>query len=124
MPCSGSSQALVVPSQLAVPRRVASGVDQRRVQLLVAVLTKRCGLRLSDKDVYVNVAGGLSIREPASDFGICMAVASSALNKALPRSSVAIGEVGLLGEIRKVGRLKQRLSESKAQGFGKILTAS
>jgi DNA repair protein RadA/Sms len=117
-------QALVVPSQLAVPRRVASGVDQRRVHLLVAVLTKRCGIRLFDKDVYVNVAGGLTIREPASDFGICLAVASSALNKTLPQKAVAIGEVGLLGEVRKVGRLKKRISEAKAQGFNKFVTAS
>jgi DNA repair protein RadA/Sms len=116
-------QALVVPSSLSVPRRIASGVDQRRVQLLVAVLTKRCGIRLGNMDVYVNVAGGLSIREPASDFGISMAIASSAKNRALPVDSVMIGEIGLLGEVRKVGRLKQRLSEAKAQGFKKVVTA-
>ncbi len=85
--------------------------------------TKRCGLRLSDADVYVNVAGGLTIREPASDFGICLAIVSSVKNKALPYGSVVVGEVGLLGEIRKVGRLKQRLKEAKAQGFKKSITA-
>jgi DNA repair protein RadA/Sms len=117
-------QALVVPSNLAVPRRVASGVDQRRVQILVAVLTKRCGVRLGNMDVYVNVAGGLNIREPASDFGIALAIASSAKNKALPYDSVVVGEIGLLGEVRKVGRLKQRLSEAKAQGFKRVITAN
>lgn len=116
-------QALVVPSNLSVPRRVASGVDQRRIQLLVAVLTKRCWIRLGNKDVYVNVAGGLTIREPASDFGIALAIASSSKNRALSADSVAIGEIGLLGEVRKVGRLKQRLSEAKAQGFRRVITA-
>jgi DNA repair protein RadA/Sms len=117
-------QALVVHSNLAVPRRVASGVDQRRVQILVAVLTKRCVVRLGNMDVYVNVAGGLNIREPASDFGIALAIASSAKNKALPYDSVVVGEIGLLGEVRKVGRLKQRLSEAKAQGFKRVITAN
>lgn len=117
-------QALVVPSQLAIPRRVASGVDLRRVQILVAVLTKRCGLRLGDADVYVNVAGGLTIREPASDFGIAMAIASSNRNRALPTKTAFIGEVGLLGEVRKVGRLNQRLAEAKAQGFSRVVSAS
>ena len=116
-------QALVIPSSLSVPRRVASGVDQRRVQLLVAVLMRRCGLRLAHSDVYVNVAGGLTIREPASDFGIALAIASSAKNQALPSQSAVIGEIGLLGEVRKVGRLKQRLSEAEAQGFRRLITA-
>ncbi len=115
-------QSLVVSSSLAVPRRVASGVDQRRVQLLTAVLTKRCSLRLSDKDVYVNVAGGLSIREPAIDFGIAMAIASSALDTPLPVGSVVIGEVGLLGEVRNVSRLKKRIAEAKIQGFKKLVS--
>lgn len=116
-------QALVVPSSLSVPRRVASGVDQRRVQLLAAVLTKRCGMRLGDKDVYVNVAGGLTIREPAVDFGISLAIASSSKNKALPNNSFVVGEIGLLGEVRKVGRLDKRLSEAKSLGFTRAITS-
>ena len=116
-------QALVVPSSLVVPRRIASGVDSRRVQLLTAVLMRRCGLRLSDKDVYVNVAGGLMVREPAVDFGICLAIASSSKDKSLPTGSLVVGEVGLLGEVRKVSRLAKRVAEAKAQGFTKIITS-
>lgn len=116
-------QALVVPSPLAVPRRVASGVDPRRVQLLTAVLMRRCGLRLGNMDVYVNVAGGLTIREPATDLGIALAITSSSQNKPLPKNSVAVGEVGLLGEVRKVGRLKQRIAEAKALGFTRFVTS-
>jgi len=115
-------QALVVPSSLSIPRRIASGVDQRRVQLLVAVLMRRCGLRLGNQDVYVNVAGGLTIREPASDFGIALAIASSVKDRPLPKGNVAIGEVGLLGELRRVGNLQRRVREAKAQGFHSILS--
>ena len=115
-------QALVVPSSLSIPRRIASGVDQRRVQLLVAVLIRRCGLRLGNQDVYVNVAGGLTIREPASDFGIALAIASSVKDRPLPKGNVAIGEVGLLGELRRVGNLERRVREAKAQGFHSILS--
>src|SRR3989344_4785099 len=115
-------QALVVPSSLSIPRRIASGVDQRRVQLLVAVLMRRCGLRLGNQDVYVNVAGGLTIREPSSDFGIALAIASSVKDRPLPKGNVAIGEVGLLGELRRVGNLQRRVREAKAQGFHSILS--
>ena len=115
-------QALVVASSLSIPRRIASGVDQRRVQLLVAVLMRRCGLRLGNQDVYVNVAGGLTIREPASDFGIALAIASSVKDSPLPKGNVAIGEVGLLGELRRVGNLERRIREAKAQGFHSILS--
>jgi DNA repair protein RadA/Sms len=115
-------QALVVPSGLSIPRRVANGVDQRRVQLLTAVLTKRCGIKLAEADVYVNVAGGLAVREPAVDFGICLAIASSAYDRALPKGTVVIGEVGLLGEVRKVNRLSKRINEARAQGFKMIIS--
>jgi len=114
-------QGLVVPSQLAVPRRVGTGVDQRRLQLLVAVLSKRCRLPLGHMDVYVNVAGGLKIHEPAVDLGVCLAVASSLKNKALPTRVAVVGEVGLLGEIRKVSFLKKRITEAKKLGYSRVI---
>jgi len=114
-------QGLVVPSQLAVPRRVGTGVDQKRLQLLVAVLSKRCRLPLGHMDVYVNVAGGLRLTEPAVDLGVCLAVASSLKNKPLSNRTAVFGEVGLLGEIRKVSFLKKRIVEAKKLGYSKII---
>jgi DNA repair protein RadA/Sms len=115
-------QGLVVPSQLAVPRRVGTGVDQKRLQLLVAVLSKRCRLPLGQMDVYVNVAGGLRLTEPAVDLGVCLAVASSLKNKPLSNRTAVFGEVGLLGEIRKVSFLKKRIVEAKKLGYSKIIS--
>jgi len=114
-------QGLVVPSQLAVPRRVGTGVDQRRLQLLVAVLSKRCRLPLGHMDVYVNVAGGLRLNEPAVDLGVCLAVASSLKNKPLPARVAVVGEVGLLGEIRKVSFLDKRIREAKKLGYSRVI---
>jgi DNA repair protein RadA/Sms len=114
-------QALVVPSQLAVPRRVGTGVDPRRLQLLTAVLTKRARLPLGNMDVYVNVAGGLNLKEPAADLGICLAIASSCKNKALIGNTAAFGEVGLLGEIRKVSFSDKRIQEAKKLGYTKVI---
>ncbi len=114
-------QALVVPTQLAVPRRIGTGVDPRRLQLLTAVLTKRARLPLGNMDVYVNVAGGLNLKEPAADLGICLAIASSCKNKALGGSTAAFGEVGLLGEIRKVSFSDKRIQEAKKLGYSKVI---
>ena len=105
-------QALVNPSDLSIPRRIASGIDQRRLQVLSA------------KDIFVNVAGGLRITEPAADLGICLAIASSYLNRPTKTQVVAIGEVGLLGEIRAVSFLKKRQKEAIVQGFKQIVTSS
>lgn len=115
-------QALVIPSQLAIPRRVGTGVDQRRLQLLVAVLSKRLNLPLGNDDVYVNVAGGLNLQEPAADLGICLAIVSSFKNKALPFNTAAFGEVGLLGEIRRVSWSEKRLKEAKKLGYVKVIS--
>ena len=115
-------QALVVPSQLAMPRRVGTGVDQRRLQLLVAVLTKKCRLPLGTMDVYVNVAGGLKLNEPAADLGICMAIASSYKNKPLVRNTAVFGEVGLLGEIRRVSFGEKRVKEAKKLGYSRVIS--
>lgn len=110
-------QALVVPTKLAIPRRVAQGIDSRRLELLLAVLTRRCGLPMYDMDVFVNVAGGLKVTEPASDLAICLAVASSYYDKPISPKVIAIGEVGLLGEIREVVAQDKRLKEAKRMGF-------
>lgn len=114
-------QALVVASKLPMPRRVVSGVDQRRVELLLAVLQKHCGLPLDTMDVFVNVAGGLKISDPAIDLGICLAIYSSIKNISLSKI-VGIAEVGLLGELRAVSSLDKRIKEAKKLGFTNILT--
>ena len=110
-------QALVVPTKLVIPRRVAQGIDSRRLELLLAVLTRRCGLPLYEHDVFVNVAGGLKITEPASDLAICLAVASSYFDKPISGKTIAVGEVGLLGEIREVVAQDKRIKEAKRMGF-------
>lgn len=110
-------QALVVPTKLAIPRRVAQGIDSRRLELLLAILTRRCGLPMYDFDVFVNVAGGLKVTEPASDLAICLAVASSYFDKPINSKTIAVGEVGLLGEIREVVAQDKRLKEAKRMGF-------
>jgi DNA repair protein RadA/Sms len=110
-------QALVVSTKLPIPRRVAQGIDSRRLELLLAVLTRRCGLPISDSDVFVNVAGGLKITEPASDLAICLAIASAYFDKPISPKTIAVGEVGLLGEIREVVAQEKRLKEAKRLGF-------
>ena len=110
-------QALTVPTQLAMPRRVASGVDWNRLQLLIAVLTRRAGLPLGNFDVFVNVAGGIKISEPGADLAIALAIASAFADKPINPKAVAIGEVGLLGELRVVGQLDKRLKEARRLGF-------
>lgn len=115
-------QALVVPTKLAVPRRVVSGVDFKRVELLCAVLQKTCRLPLDRFDVFVNVAGGIQLREPGIDLGICLAIFSSFKNKPLVKT-VAVAEVGLLGELRRVENIDKRIKEAKKLGFTNIITA-
>jgi DNA repair protein RadA/Sms len=114
-------QALTVPSQLPVPRRVARGIDNARLQILCAVLQKKAGISIYNHDIFLSVAGGLRVFEPAIDFGICLSVASSYKNKTLAEKSVAIGEVGLLGEIRRVPFLEKRVKQAKALGYSKII---
>lgn len=116
-------QALVVPSQLAMPRRVARGIALPRIQLLAAVLQKHCGVPLGTCDIFVNVAGGFTITEPAADLAVAVAIASSQKNIATKKNAVCIGEVGLLGELRKVSLLERRITESKRLGFTSVLSA-
>ncbi|MEI8232413.1 MAG: DNA repair protein RadA [bacterium] len=115
-------QALVVESELPVPRRVSQGVDVRRVMILLGVLQKYARLPIGNKDVFVKVTGGLTIKEPAVDLAICLAVASSTMGKALPKNAVAVGEVGLLGEIRSVSWSEKRVKEAKKLGYGQIFS--
>ena len=110
-------QSLVVPSQLVVPRRVTTGVDMARIQVLVAVLTSRAGLHLATSDIYVNVTSGIRLADRGVDLAICLAVASAFLNKPLSDNIAAVGEVGLLGEVRKVGGLERRVKEAKKLGY-------
>jgi len=117
-------QALVVPSQLAVPRRVGSGIDLRRLTLLTAVLSKRLKLPLGSYDVFVNVAGGLNLKEPAADLAVCLAVVSSLKNKPVGARTAVFGEVGLLGEIRQVSFAEKRLREAKKLGYKPLIHSS
>lgn len=117
-------QALVSRSSLPSPRRVSSGIDNNRLQLLVAVLQKRLGLPLFDQDVFVNVTGGLRVSEPAADLGVAMAIVSSFKNAQIIAKSVFIGEVGLLGEIRPALAMEKRLREAKKLGFNNIISSN
>ncbi len=114
-------QALVSPSFLAVPRRTTIGVDHNRVALLVAVLEKKMGVTLFNQDVFVNVAGGVRVDEPAVDLGIVAAVASSHKEKAIDPHTVLFGEVGLAGEIRGIAQAEARVKEAEKLGFKRCL---
>ncbi len=114
-------QALVSTTVFGNPRRMASGVDLGRLALLLAVLEKRAGLTLYNQDVYVNIAGGLQLTEPAADLALCAAVASSARNVVLNPRSAIMGEVGLAGEVRAVGQAQRRIAECARMGFDQII---
>lgn len=114
-------QALVSPTNLITPRRMATGLDSNRVSLLIAVLEKRIGLHLQGEDIFVNVAGGLRLDEPALDLGIAAVITSSYREKAIDPDTVIIGEVGLVGEVRAVPQIEKRLKEAQKLGFKKCL---
>jgi DNA repair protein RadA/Sms len=114
-------QALVSRSTLAIPRRTATGFDTNRLHLLTAVLSRRAGVGLHDQDVYLNVAGGLRVDEPGADLAAALAIVSSMRDHPLPADLVAVGEVGLSGEVRGVGQLDQRLREAAKLGFTRAL---
>ena len=114
-------QALVCQSSLAFPRRTADGTDLNRVNLLMAVLEKRAGLRVSSCDAYINIAGGIRMNEPALDLGIVLAVASSMKDTPIDEKTIAFGEVGLSGEVRSVTMSEQRVREAKKLGFDTVI---
>jgi DNA repair protein RadA/Sms len=114
-------QALVAPSTLANPRRVAVGIDHNRLAMLLAVMNRHAGISIADQDVFVNVAGGIRVNETASDLAIALALKSSLKEKALPKGLVAFGEIGLSGELRPVYNGEERLREAAGQGFDQAL---
>ena len=114
-------QALVNPTSFGYPKRTASGFDLNRLTLLIAVLERRTKLNLSDKDIYINVVGGLKLNDPAADLAICMAIASAAAGKRLDDELVVFGEVGLGGEIRSVHSVERRVAEAKKLGFTRAI---
>ena len=116
-PVLAEVQALVSPTTLSVPRRTGNGLDYNRAAMLLAVLEKRGGLRLSNADVYWNVVGGLRLDEPAADLAVVIAAASAVQDKPVSDTLAAVGEVGLTGEIRAVGQRSRRLSEIRRLGF-------
>lgn len=111
------AQALVCHSNFGIPRRTAAGTDFNRVNLLMAVLEKRLGLKLGDCDAYVNIAGGIKMNEPAIDLGIVLALISSYKDKPIDEKTICFGEVGLSGEVRAVNMAEQRVQEAKKLGF-------
>ncbi len=114
-------QALVAPSVYGTPRRAVVGWDSGRLAMVMAVLEARCGLGFAARDVYLNVAGGLRISEPAADLAAAAALASSALNTALPQDAVVFGEISLSGDVRPVSRMETRLKEAAKLGFTRAL---
>ena len=114
-------QALTAYSVFGMPRRTANGIDYNRLTLLIAVLEKRAGLALGNQDVYLNLAGGIKINEPALDLGIILAAASSFKNISIDKGIVAIGEVGLTGEVRAVNMIEKRIKEIEKLGFKKCI---
>lgn len=115
-------QALVTKSYLPSPRRTVVGCDLNRLLTILAVLESRCKLLFADRDVYLNIAGGLKISEPAGDLAIALSLISGRLNIALPEKTVAFGEIGLTGEIRSVSKIEERINESVKLDFSKVIS--
>jgi len=114
-------QALVSTSSYGNARRMASGIDQNRLSLLLAVLEKRAGLNLLGEDVFINVAGGMTVDEPAADLAVVGAVASSLRNRPIKPGTAVFGEIGLAGEIRGTSQAALRLREAAQMGFTRIV---
>ena len=120
-PLLAEIQALVTGSAFGTPRRMATGLDNNRVNLVLAVLEKKSGFNLSGSDTYVNITGGIRVPEPAADLGIALAVASNFKNSPIADDLVAFGEIGLTGEIRNVNFIEKRISEAAKLGFKKCI---
>lgn len=117
-------QALVVRTNTAFPKRIAQGIDSKRLELLIAIIAKRLSLPLWEFDVFVNAVGGIKITEPAVDLAICLSIMSSYFEKSVKSKTIAIGEVGLLGEIRAASREETRIKQAKRQGYTNIISKS
>lgn len=116
-------QALIVKTSAPNPRRVTNGIDSSRVAMLLAVLERRAGMKLSESDVYVSTVGGIRLVEPGADLAIALAIASAFSDRAFPGTLAAVGEISLAGEIRPVSQAKQRVAEAKRLGFTTVLDA-
>ena len=114
-------QALASGTSFGTPRRTILGLDQNRVALLAAVMEKKLGMHLMGYDIFMNVAGGVKVSEPAVDLAVVSAIASSFLDKAMPENTVVLGEVGLTGEVRAIGQIDNRIAEIKKMGFTRCL---
>jgi DNA repair protein RadA/Sms len=114
-------QALVAPTSYGVPQRSSTGFDARRLQMILAVIEKRVGIHVGQYDVFVNVAGGIRVDEPAVDLGMAVSIVSSLRDLSVEATTVAIGEIGLGGEIRTVSKADQRVMESRKLGFTKCV---
>ena len=121
-------QALTTDAMLGTAKRKVSGADSSRVAMIIAVLEKHGGLRLVDKDVFVNVVGGIKLSDPSADAAIALAIASAHMNRSMPRLSagagggtLVLGELGLLGEFRSVSQIQQRLMEAERLGFTRAI---
>ncbi|HOG08390.1 MAG: DNA repair protein RadA [Syntrophales bacterium] len=114
-------QSLVIPTSFGMPRRTTIGVDHNRVSLLVAVMDKVCGLHLSGHDIFINVAGGVKVDEPAVDLGLVASMASSFLDRPVAPGTVVFGEVGLTGEVRGISQMETRLKEAARMGFTRCI---
>lgn len=118
-------QSLTVPTKMAYPKRIAQGIDSKRFELLLAVLTKHANLPLNDYDCYLNIAGGITLRnDPSADLAVALSIASSFFDNSVPKNTVAIGEVGLLGDIRKVVNHDKRVKEAKRLGYKNVISNS
>jgi DNA repair protein RadA/Sms len=123
-PLLAELQALVAPSNLQSPRRTPHGIESSRLAMVLAVVERRAGIRLYNCDVYASTVGGARVADPAADLAIAVAVASAAINKAVPRSLVAVGEIGLAGELRRVPGTDRRLAEAARLGFTEAVVPS
>ena len=113
-------QALCSHTQLNIPRRLCSGIDANRLYMICAVLEKKIGLKLYNEDIFVNVAGGIKVREHAADLSMAISVVSSLRSLSVPRDTAFIGEIGLSGEIRHVAQLSKRISECAKMGVSRV----
>ena len=120
-PLPAEVQALVGFSALEIPRRATSGLDGNRVGMVLAVLQRGAGIKIGKQDVYAATVGGVRLTEPSVDLAVAVAVASSAANLSVPHGVVAIGEVGLAGEVRRVAGLPRRIAEAERMGFRRVI---
>jgi DNA repair protein RadA/Sms len=114
-------QSLVTRTAFGMPRRVSNGIDINRLHMIVAVAEKRAGMALGNSDVFVNLAGGVRVNEPAADLGLAISLAGNVRDRALPAGTLVIGELGLAGEVRRVARLDRRLQEAQRRGLDRAI---